>query len=313
MLKPFLPAAEANAGTTAPGVRNAITGPLLLMAAVILWAWFPSLQGMVERWNSDPQYSHGFLVPIIAGMIVWYRREDVVSGDRRPCTRGLILVAAGVAGYLIGTRIYFEWLQLASMLPVLYGCTLLVGGVWLGRVSWPGIAFLLFMIPLPYFVEVAMAQPLQKVAGVASTFVLQTCGYAATLRGNLIDLDGYVLGVAEACSGLRMLVVFFAIAAAIAILSNRSWLHRFLLIVSAAPIALICNIGRITVTGMLHVHTGPEMAERVFHDFAGWLMMPAALLLMWLEIQYLNLVIDESAGRTAAGGQTTASVFGRAV
>ncbi len=196
---------------------------------------------------------------------------------------------------------------------VLYGAALLVGGTWLGRVTWPGILFLLFMIPLPFVAEVAMARPLQTFAGTVSTYLLQTVGFAAIQRGTLIDMEGHVLGVAEACSGLRMLVVFFAIATAVAILSDRSWLHRFILILIAIPIALVCNIGRITMTGTLYVYAGPELAERVFHDFVGWLMMPAALLMMWLEIKYLNLIILETGTSSAVGGRIPARVFGPTV
>ncbi len=310
MLKPFLKQNEA--APPSPG-RSDVIVPTILIGAAVLWAWFPIILNMVQRWNSDPQYSHGFLVPVIAAMIVWYRREDVTVGDHRASAWGLVLIVAGIIGYLIGTRIYFDWLQLVSILPVLYGATLLIGGTWLSRVAWPGVLFLLFMIPLPYMAEVAMARPLQTFAGTVSTYLLQTLGFTAIQRGNLIDMEGHVLGVAEACSGLRMLVVFFALATAVAILSDRSWLHRFIVVLSAIPIALICNIGRIAITGALYVYAGPELAERVFHDFAGWLMMPAALLLMWLEIKYLNLVIVESGTRPAAGGGKAAGVLGLSV
>ena len=310
MLKPFLKNAESPAQ---PDTATAF--PVIGIAAVaaILWAWYPALASMVSRWNSDPQYSHGFLVPVIACLIVWYRREDIPVCDAHPSLWGPAFVAAGVAGYLVGTWIYFDWLQVAAVLPVLYGICLTAGGRWQGRVAWPGILFLLFMIPLPWVVEVAMAQPLQSLAGLASTFVLQTLGFTAIQRGNLIDLEGHLLGVAEACSGLRMLVVFFAIATAMAMLSQRSWLHRFILVASALPIALICNIGRITLTGVLYVHAGPELAERVFHDFAGWLMMPTALLLMWLEMKYVSLVIDESGGKTTSDGHDAAGILGLSV
>lgn len=306
MLKPFLKPNEADASSIR---QSDIIVPSILIGAAILWAWFPIILSMVYRWNSDPQYSHGFLVPVIAGMIVWFRREDITAGDRRPSVWGFAFIVAGIVGYLVGTRIYFDWLQLASILPVLYGATLLIGGTWLSRVAWPGILFLLFMIPLPYVAEVAMARPLQTLAGTVSTYLLQTLGFTAIQRGNLIDMEGYVLGVAEACSGLRMLVVFFALATAVAILSHRSWLHRFIIVLSAIPIALVCNVGRIVVTGALYVYAGPELAERVFHDFAGWLMMPAALSLMWLEIKYLNLVIVESGTRSSAGERKMVGVL----
>lgn len=310
MLKPFPKKSETT--LSRPGAATSRVAALALLGIAVLWAWYPILCTMVRRWSSDPQYSHGFLVPLIAGMIVWFRREDIPISETRPLPRGLIFVAAGVVGYLAGARIYFDWLQLVSLLTVLYGSVLVAGGASWGRIVLPAVLFLVFMIPLPYMAEVAMARPLQTVAGTASTYTLQTLGFVAVQRGNLIDIEGHVLGVAEACSGLRMLVVFFAFAFAVAILSSRSWLQKLILIVSAVPIALICNIGRITLTGALYVYAGPEIADRVFHDFAGWLMMPAALLLMWLELKYVTLVIDESGG-TGFGDRQSAGVFGLSV
>ncbi len=118
------------------------------------------------------------------------------------------------------------------------------------------------------------------------------------------------LGVVEACSGLRMLTIFVALAVAITLVTDRPWWERIVTIVSAVPIALAVNIVRITVTGILHLTAGPELAEMVFHDLAGWFMMPMALGLLYIEFQILShLVIEEDqtgpmqigAGRRTSG------------
>ncbi|MEZ6126497.1 MAG: exosortase/archaeosortase family protein [Planctomycetaceae bacterium] len=293
MLKPFLPA-RPEYQPLVPTRRWLICGALMVMASV--WAFLPVLKQLVVRWNSDPQYSHGFFVPVIAAAIVWFRRSDVPPGDTTSHAGGLAWIAAGLLCYLAGLSIAFDWLQAMALLPVLYGVAAVLGGPWLMSVVWPAILFLSFMVPLPFRFEVAMAQPLQKLASVSSVFVLQTLGIVATRHGNLLNIEGHVLGVAEACSGLRMLVVFFALSTAFAVLGHRSWIHNLILICSAVPIALICNIGRIVLTGLLYLTAGEELASRLFHDFAGWLMMPAALLLMWIEMKYVDLVIDDSVG-----------------
>jgi exosortase len=141
-----------------------------------------------------------------------------------------------------------------------------------------------------------MASPLQRIATLASTNVLQTFGFFAQSEGNVIILSEVELGIVEACSGLRMLVVFLATSTVVALLIRRSLLQRVIVILSAVPIALFCNVVRITVTGMLHEGTKHEFATFVYHDLAGWLMAPMALALLGIELVVLRrLFIAEDA------------------
>lgn len=302
MLSPFADKTNVQHRMTLTG--QALYVWLVPITLALIWGWWPSIRTMVERWNTDPQYSHGFLVPILAMAIISVRWQDRRREDCRPLKMGLVWVVAGCVLSCIGALIYFDWLQMSSLLLVVHGFVMLIGGRWLARITWPGIAFLLFMIPLPYAIEVSMAQPLQSFAASASTTCLQTLGYTALQRGNTIALitpaDGSeaLLGVEEACSGLRMLVVFFAIATAFALLLQRSWLHRWLIVISAAPIALLCNITRITATGAMHQSVSPEFADQVFHDYAGWLMMPSAVLLLFALLKWLDWVIDDQGLQT---------------
>jgi exosortase len=158
---------------------------------------------------------------------------------------------------------------------------LLLGWPGLGLL-WPALAFLLFMVPLPFRLEVALAHPLQRIATLISTLALQTLGFAAFSEGNTIRMGAIRIGVVEACSGLSMLMIFFALCTAVAMLTRRPIWERLLVVASAVPIALLANILRIVVTGVLHKVVGKEMADFVFHDLAGWLMMPLALGMLWL-------------------------------
>jgi exosortase len=188
-----------------------------------------------------------------------------------------------VADYL-----YMDWLDAASLLACLAGLTLLLGGkralIW----AWPAIAFLGFMIPLPFKLQVALAQPLQRVATLASTYALQTVGLSALSEGNVILINETRIGVVEACGGLSMLVIFFALSTAFCFFVDRPLWQKLVLVASAVPIALIANITRITVTGVMHETVGHKAADLVFHDLAGWLMMPFALALLWLELKALG-------------------------
>ncbi len=254
------------------------------LAAASLWAYWPTLEGLVHRWSGDPQYSHGFLVPAFAAFLLWRRRADFVALPSRPTWWALPVLAVAAAMLLAGGYYYSPWAEQASLLPALAGLVLAVWGWKALRLAWPALAFLLFMVPLPGRLDKALAAPLQNVATMASTNILQTLGFFAQSEGNVIVLSDYELGIVEACSGLRMLVVFLAASTAVALTMRRSMLQRVLVVLSAVPIALLCNVLRITATGVAHETIGHGAANLLYHDLAGWLMAPLALGFLGLEL-----------------------------
>ena len=218
----------------------------------------------------------------------------------RPSWGGLVLIGAGLALWLAGAYFYLGWFEEVSLLPALAGLCVLARGWRSLRWSWPAIAFLIFMLPLPFQAEVALAYPLQRVATKASTYALQTLGFPALAEGNVIHLNEVEIGVVEACSGLSMLFTFFAMATGVVLVIRRPWLDKVLIVASAIPIALIVNVVRITVTGVLHETVGSRLANLVFHDLAGWLMMPIAVGLLWLELELLaRLLVEPSPANVA--------------
>jgi exosortase len=263
------------------------------LAASCLLAYWPTLMEMAERWAHEPQYSHGFLVPIFALFLLWHRRpSNSISYEGTPW--GLVLVLVGAALHLTGTYFYVAWLEAVSLLPCLCGICFLLGGWRALRWAWPAIAFLIFMLPLPFFLERALVHPLKRIATLASTVTLEICGFRATSEGNIIWInDETRIGVVEACDGLSMLLTFFALATAFALVVKRPWFDRALLIVSAIPIALIANVARITLTAILQETAGNDAARVFFHDLAGWFMMLFALGILWLEVHVLSRLIIE--------------------
>ncbi|MCS6851589.1 MAG: exosortase/archaeosortase family protein [Gemmataceae bacterium] len=274
------------------------------VAAVLTWAYWPTFCDLFRVWGRDPQYSHGYLVPIFAAVLLWLRRPLLLAGERTPTWWGLAPLLAGIATRLAGGFFYVPWLDAMSLLVVLSGVALLWGGTRAWRWSWPAIAFMAFMVPLPYRIEIALGGPLQHWATVASTYMLQTLGQPAVAEGNTILLKDVTLGIVEACSGLRMLVVFFALSTAVALLAQRPVWEKLLILVSAIPIALVTNVARITATGLLHEYAGSDIANAVFHDLAGWLMMPFALALLGLELWVLSRLLIAPEPMTAVGPAT---------
>jgi exosortase len=197
---------------------------------------------------------------------------------------------------LAGTFFYVDWARDVALLPMLAGATLLLGGGAALRWAWPAIAFLAFMIPLPFGVERGLGYPLQRIATRASTYGLQLLGLAVLAEGNVIRLPGGErVGVAEACNGLGMLMMFFAYATGAALVVRRPPVDRALIVLSAIPVAIGVNVLRIVVTGYLYATASDELAHAVYHDLAGWIMMPVALLVLVLELWLLDRLLVERA------------------
>jgi exosortase len=264
-----------------------------ILVLAIVYAYGKTLLEVWDAWDK-PEYSHGYLIPAFTAVLLWLRYEPfkAVSTVERWC--GVALLAAGFALSFTGSYLAITSLDMISFLPSLGGAFLLVGGWSMLRWAGPAIGFLIFMFPLPGVMARNLLNPLQKVATVCSTFALQTMGIMAMRDGNRIDLGDLQMGVVEACSGLRMVTIFLALAVALVLIIKLPRWQQLIIIASAIPIALVVNITRITVTGVLYLTVSEEIANAVFHDLAGWLMMPMALGLLFVEYQMLkHLMIDD--------------------
>lgn len=273
--------------------------PLLLawtvVAAAIIWAYGGPIWGLAVRWWKEADYGHGFFVPIFSVILLVIRWKEIKARSFRvtpaALVAGIMLLALTWACRYVSHAYYVRLLEPASIIPALGALALLAGG-WNGlRWAWPSIVFLVFMIPLPGALADALRHPLQRIGTIGSAYLLQVLGVPCVARGNIIVLSSGELGVVEACSGLRMMVLFFAVCVGAAFLVRRPLLDRILIILSAPVIAVLSNIFRITVTGLLHELTTPQFADYVFHDLAGWLMAPVALALLAAEMWWLDRVL----------------------
>ena len=275
------------------------------LSAVVIAAYWNTIAGpsdsLVNAWMS-PQYSHGFLVPLFVAVLIAMLREpfQTVAPIERWC--GVGIIAAGLALRLVATYFHFVTVDMVSIIPVLVGVFIVAGGWSVLRWAGPPLAFLLFMIPLPTFVERAFFIPLQQVATSMSTFTLQTLGvHNAYSSGNDIVIgEGIHLNVTEACSGLRMVTIFAAMSVALTLIGNRPWWENIVLIVSAIPIAIVANVARIVVTALLYVIMGQDSEwPMFFHDkLAAYFMMPLALIILFVEMQVLSHIFIEEEGET---------------
>jgi exosortase len=275
-------------------VSSAPIATLSAFLFLIIWGYWTTLTEIVDRWWTDPQYTHGFFVPLFAGFLLWHRRGQFPGFLERTDWTALIFFLVSASMRLGGAYYYHIWLDACSLLPATAGLCVLVCG-WPGlRWGWTAIAFLFFMFPLPYRIQALMASPLQRLATQASTYFIQTVGYSAVADGTTIVLGDVKIRVAQACSGLSMMLTFFALSAGLVLLIKRPARDKAAILLSAIPIALIANVARVTITAICHKVFGVEVANAIFHAFAGWLMMPIALAILGLELYLLSrLIVDE--------------------
>ncbi len=264
---------------------------ILVLLATAGWVYWPTIEQMVRRWSSDPQYTHGYVVPLFAFFVLWFRRDSFPSQSVHASWLGVPLVLLVGILRLAGSLYAIDWLEAGSLVPAVAGMLLLVVGPAVLRWSWPAFAFLVFILPWPWQIDVLLTYPLRHLATVTSTYALQTLGVPALARGNIIVVNELEVGVVEACSGLGMLMTFFALSAAVVFIIQRPAWQRIVVFLSAAPIGVLMNVVRITVTVFLYRVANRQLAEVVFHDVAGWVMMPLALVVLWLELVFLDRLL----------------------
>ena len=280
--------------------RNESSPPLVaagIVVAALVASYAPNLYQLGLQWADEPNYSHGFLVIPIALVILWQRKDELKFAALRPMALGWLVVAAVLAARYWSFERNEPWFENISVLPLLAGLALAFGGWPLLRWCLPALGFLIFMFPLPASVNLYLAGPLQRVATLGSTALLQAFGLPVLAEGNIIYIGASKLEVAQACNGLSMLVSFITLVTATTLIMARhrpSW-ERGVLLASTIPIALIANIIRIAATAWAYQLLGETRGQKVAHDTAGWAMMPIALGLIYIELKLMNwLVVEES-------------------
>jgi exosortase len=262
---------------------------LMLIAALVamlLFSYWPGLVRAKESWN-NPQYSHGWIVPLFSIVLLFWWRQPIRPVSFSARLVGLGLLVASLSLRLAVARYRIITIDMYTFVPALAGAVLLGGGWSMFRWAWTPIAFLIFMYPLPDEATRYLLGPLQTVATMVSTYAIQTLGLDAIREGNQIVVGERHLGVVDACSGLRMLTIFIALSVAIVMLGNLAWYENLVILASAIPIALAVNAIRITLTGVMYT-IDPDLAEKIFHDWAGYFMMPMALGMLYLVQKLLT-------------------------
>ncbi|MGD0896521.1 MAG: exosortase/archaeosortase family protein [Thermoguttaceae bacterium] len=285
-----------------------------VLLVTLLWTYWPTVQHLVRTWSTTDDYGHGFFVPIFAAFLLWLRQSMVDPWPSRGTWWGMGLFAVWAVARWANLYLNYER-DVDTLFPLLAGMALFLGGWRALHWAWPSIVFLEFMVPLPASVAALMSQPLQRVATKTTVYVLQTINVPAIIvggHGNVIQLSEAAnrLEVENACSGLRMLMLFFAICVGASFVLQARWWEKVVILVSAVPIAILSNVARITLHGAFAEWISPQVGQWV-HDKAGWFMMPLAMIVLWGEMVLISrLFVEVPSRRPLSLGEGTAALVG---
>ena len=279
----WMMAVQSLNGPREHGLRVGLIVGVAVLAAVL--AFHGALMELAHRWATQEEYSHGFLIPVVTAWLLWRRRTALRAAVGRPSWTGPVLVLLAFAMHVIGELSAVFILSQIAFVIVLIGIVLSIGGYRLLAAAFVPIAFLLFAIPLPYFVDAELTLRLQLLSSQLGAFLIRMFGIPVYLDGNIIDLGNYQLQVVEACSGLRYLYPLLSLSAFWRPISSTAprW-QRVLLFLSAIPIAIAMNEFRIGLVGILVNRWGTAMAEGALHFFEGWIIFLACGALLLLEM-----------------------------
>ena len=264
-------------------VRSGATLSVVLalsVTALLAALYYQIVYRLGMQWYADPDYSHGFLVPLLSGYFVWERREKLRALPVASSPWGIVLLGGGLLMLVIGSAGAELYTQRTSIIVVIAGLVLLILGRKFLRVLLFPIAFLFFMVPLPAIIVNAVAFPLQLFAAKTATFCLYNFGIPVLREGNVIVLAGTTLEVAEACSGIRSLQALLALGTVYAYFTQHVMWKRLTLVLLSIPIAIAANAFRVTGTGVLTHYWGVEAAQGFYHTFQGWLIFVVAFALL---------------------------------
>lgn len=264
-----------------------------VLAVCFLWSyWNPTIVSLWGLWMRSDEFSSGLLVPFLAVYALWVRWHRLEGVAIRPAVAwGLAAFAAAQAVRFFGLWLMYGSAENLSLVMTIWALVLLLFGwkvIW--RV-WPVLAFLLLMLPFPHRVQAWITVPLQRWATSSAVFGLEMLGFEVTRMGNIIELNGASVAVAEACNGLRMLTAFVVIAALVALVVERRAWEKAIVITSSVPIAFMCNTLRLVITAIAFTQLNTEVWEERFHDFGGLAMMPLALGMVIGELWLLKRIV----------------------
>ena len=255
---------------------------------LLIAAYQHPLSLVLSYWE-QPEYSHAFLLPPIAALIAWHRLVEKRVAPS-PAWSGLAVLGAGILLLVAGELSTLDTIGQYGFIVALMGLCATMFGFGVLRVTLPAFICLFFAVPLPQLLFVTLSGQMQLLSSDFGVWVLDLLNVPVYQEGNVIDLGGIQLQVADACSGLRYLFPLMSFAFLIAYLYQGSAWKRLVIFLTSVPLTITMNSLRIALIGVTVDHWGIQMAQGLLHEMEGWTIFLICALLLMAEMYALRAI-----------------------
>ena len=266
---------------------------LLVSLVLLVYVSYDGLVAMVRIWENREEYSHGYIIPFITLFLIWQRSDWLSKLKYDGSWAGIIILLFGVAVVFLGLVGAISTIVQYGFVISIIGLLLSLLGKEAMKIVIVPVLILGFMIPLPSFVLQGLSSELQLISSQIGVAIIRLFDISVFLEGNVIDLGVYKLQVVEACSGLNYLFPLMSLAFVTAYFYSAPLWKRSIIFLSSIPVTIFMNSFRIGAIGVLVENWGIEQAEGFLHDFEGWIIFMACLIVLFIEMWVLNKIGGE--------------------
>ena len=271
---------------TGPGSSETYRSPLLLWAltaaaiAIVLFVAREGLALVTLAW-SRPEYSHGVLIPLVVGYLIWQRRDELAAREFTGSWLGFVVVLLGLFLWLAGNLSTIYTVSQYALIVMIYGIVLSLVGLRVFLMLSIPLLMLLFTVPLPQFIYANLSSELQLISSSLGVWFIRLFGISVHLSGNVIELAHFQMQVVEACDGLRYLFPLMTLGFIVAYFFRAPFWQRAVVFLASIPVTIVMNSLRIGLIGVFAEFGNTSLAEGLLHDLQGWVifMASAAVLL----------------------------------
>lgn len=260
---------------------------MAVVASIAIWSQWSALTHIASLGLRDEEQSHVLLAPVVIVWMIWLRKSRLTLVPPRSSWLGPVVVSGGWAFAWWGFDQGHQAAEHLGALIVVLGSVLAFTGVAAIHQFLPALPLLLFAVPVPGFLRQQIALPLQDMAAAVTFETLVLAGIDVARQGNVLEINGTSVAVAEACNGMRMVFALGLVVYAFVFSVPLRASARVFLLALSPVIALVCNVIRLVPTALFFGYTDEETAI-AFHDIAGWVMLLVALAILWKIVRLLE-------------------------